>query len=37
LATTLLDIEPRLRKVRGHRQLVRLRATLQKRELEAVA
>jgi len=37
LATTLLDIEPRLRKVRGHRQLVRLRATLQKRGLDAVA
>ena len=37
LATTLLDIEPRLRKVRGHRQLVRLRATLQQRGLEAVA
>ena len=37
LATTLLDIEPRLRKVRGHCQLVRLRATLQKRGLEAVA
>ena len=37
LATTLLDVEPRLRKVRGHRQLVRLRATLQQRGLEAVA
>jgi transposase-like protein len=36
LATTLLDIEPRLRKVRGHRQLVRLRAALQQRGLEAV-
>ena len=29
LATTLLDIEPRLRKVCGHRQLLRLRAALQ--------
>ena len=37
LATTLLDIEPRLRKVRGHRQLFRLRAALQQRGLEAVA
>jgi len=37
LATTLLDIEPRLRKVRGHRQLVRLRAALQQRGLDAVA
>ena len=37
LATTLLDIEPRLRKVRGHRQLVRLRAALQQGRLEAVA
>lgn len=37
LATTLLDIEPRLRKVRGHRQLFRLRTALQQRGLEAVA
>ena len=29
LATTVLDIEPRLRKVRGHRHLPRLRAALQ--------
>jgi transposase-like protein len=29
LATTLLDLEPRLRKVCGHRQLLRLRAALQ--------
>ncbi|MBI1827133.1 MAG: transposase [Planctomycetes bacterium] len=36
LATTLLDIEQRLRKVRGHRQLVRLRAALPQRGLEAV-
>lgn len=37
LATTLLDIEPRLRKVRGHRQLARLRAALPQRGLDAVA
>lgn len=40
LATALLDLEPRLRKVCGHRQLVRLRAALQahlKAELERVA
>ncbi len=40
LATTLLDLEPRLRKVSGHRQLLRLRAALQthlKESLEAVA
>ncbi len=29
LATTLLDIEPRLRLVSGHKQLIRLRAALQ--------
>ena len=29
LATTVLEIEPRLRKVRGHRHLPRLRAALQ--------
>ncbi len=29
LATTVLEIEPRLRKVRGHRHLPRLRAVLQ--------
>ena len=29
LATALLEIEPRLRKVCGHRQLVRLRSALQ--------
>lgn len=40
LATTLLDLEPRLRKVWGHRQLLRLRAALQmhpKECLERVA
>ena len=29
LATAVLEIEPRLRKVRGHRHLPRLRAALQ--------
>jgi transposase-like protein len=29
LATTLLDLEPKLRKVSGHRQLLRLRTALQ--------
>ncbi len=29
LATALLDIEPRLRKVSGHKQLARLRTALQ--------
>jgi len=40
LATTLLDLEPRLRKVCGHRQLLRLRAALKahlKAGLECVA
>jgi transposase-like protein len=40
LATALLDLEPRLRRVCGHRQLVRLRAALQahlKAGLERVA
>jgi putative transposase len=40
LATTLLDLEPRLRKVWGYRQLLRLRAALQthlKESLERVA
>jgi len=40
LATTLLDIEPRLRKVRGHEKLFRLRTVLQQHlhgRLEAVA
>ncbi len=40
LATTLLDLEPRLRKVSGHRQLLKLRAALQaqlKAGLERVA
>ncbi len=35
LATTLLDIEPRLRKVRGHQHLPRLRAALQAHAKEA--
>ena len=30
MATTLLDLEPRLRKVRGWRQLVSLREAIQK-------
>lgn len=36
LATTLLDLEPRLRKVSGYRQLLRLRAALQSRLKESL-
>jgi transposase-like protein len=36
LATTLLDLEPRLRKVSGYRQLLRLRTALQSRRKESL-